>query len=126
MKKYTEKRPWGKFERFCLNEKCAVKILTINPNEELSWQYHKKRAEFWRVLEGPAKIVIGEKIKTGKKDDEFFVPIGAKHQIKAGKLSVKILEISFGEFDENDVVRLKDKYKRKHSPIPLRRTTKRA
>lgn len=113
MKKYTEKRPWGKFERFCLNEKCTVKIISVEPEEELSWQYHKKRGEFWRLIEGQAKIMIDKMTKTGKKDDEFFIRKGAKHRIKTGKSSAKILEISWGKFDEKDIVRLEDKYGRK-------------
>ena len=113
MKKYTEKRPWGSFEEFCKNDICTVKIITVNPNEELSLQYHNHRDEFWRILQGTAKIIIGDKIVDGKEGDEFFVTKGTKHRIAAGDKAVKVLEISFGKFDENDIVRLEDKYKRK-------------
>lgn len=43
MKIYKEERPWGNFERFTHNEISTVKILTVNPNEELSLQYHHNR-----------------------------------------------------------------------------------
>ena len=112
MKKYSENRPWGKFEQFSLNEISTVKIISVNPNEELSLQYHNKREEFWRVIDGEALIYIGDEIKKGKQDDEFFIPLKTNHRIKTEESSVRILEISFGEFDENDIVRLEDKYNR--------------
>lgn len=112
MKKYKEERPWGNFERFCQNEKTTVKILQVNPNEELSLQFHHNRDEFWKVIEGSGIILIGNETRIGKKGDEFFIKRETNHQIKTSDSSVSILEISFGDFDENDIVRLKDKYNR--------------
>ena len=112
MDKYKEERPWGNFEQYCHNEKCTVKIISVNPNEKLSLQYHHHRDEFWKIIEGKAKIVLGEETLNGKKGDEFFIPKKSKHRIMTEKSNVKIMEISFGKFDENDIVRLEDKYKR--------------
>jgi mannose-6-phosphate isomerase-like protein (cupin superfamily) len=67
MEKYKEERPWGNFERLCHSEKVTVKILQVNPNEELSLQYHHNRDEFWRVIEGTGSIVIGDEMQSGKK-----------------------------------------------------------
>ena len=60
MEKYSEERPWGKFEQFCHNEEVTVKIITVNPNSRLSLQYHNNRDEFWRVLKGKGQFVLGE------------------------------------------------------------------
>ncbi|MAH07580.1 mannose-6-phosphate isomerase [Candidatus Pacearchaeota archaeon] len=108
----TVKRPWGEFKQFTLNEKSTVKILIVKPKQVLSLQYHKKRREFWKVLEGPAKIVIGNKTLRGKKGDEFNIPVKKKHRLGAYNKIVKVLEISFGIFDEKDEVKLEDKYGR--------------
>jgi mannose-6-phosphate isomerase-like protein (cupin superfamily) len=107
-----ERRPWGSFEQYCENEPCTVKTLNVNPNEELSLQYHRNRDEFWKILQGEATIVVAGRAKNGKEGDEFVIPRGANHRIRTGNSPVKVLEISFGEFDENDIVRLEDKYKR--------------
>jgi len=112
MKKYVEKRPWGGFERFTLNEKSTVKILTIKPKQEFSLQYHHKRSEFWKILEGTAKITVGNKTFNAKKGDEIIVKKKQKHTIEAKSKVVKVLEISLGTFNEKDIVRLKDKYGR--------------
>jgi len=112
MEKYSEERPWGKFEQFCQNEICTVKIITVNPNEELSLQFHYYRDEFWKIIKGRARITIGENIYDGKEGDEYFINRKEKHRIKTENSLAKILEISFGKFDENDIVRLEDRYKR--------------
>ncbi|MBW2970443.1 phosphomannose isomerase type II C-terminal cupin domain [Candidatus Woesearchaeota archaeon] len=113
MEKYKEERPWGEFEQYCKNQQCTVKIITVKPQEELSLQYHNHRDEFWKVIKGKAQITLGDKIIEAKEGDEFYIPKKTKHRITTQESQVKILEISFGEFDENDIVRLEDKYKRK-------------
>ncbi len=112
MKKYIEERPWGKFEQFCQNEIVTVKILLLNPNQELSLQYHLNRDEFWRIIDGNAIIRIGDETKIGKKGDEFFIKRETNHQIIAQDKTVSILEIAFGEFNELDIIRISDKYNR--------------
>lgn len=107
-----EERPWGNFERFTLNEPTTVKIITVKPNEAFSLQKHEHRGEFWRILDGSARITDGAEHKEAKVGDQFFIPEGAEHRAEAGADGVRFLEISFGQFDENDIKRLADKYGR--------------
>jgi len=106
------KRPWGEMEQFTLNKKTTVKILIIKPKQAPSVQYHHKRAEFWKILEGNCKVRKGKKIISAKPGDEFFLPKKTVHSVTALSKKVKILEISTGFFDEKDIVRLEDKYGR--------------
>ncbi|WMN11001.1 phosphomannose isomerase type II C-terminal cupin domain [Marivirga salinae] len=110
--KYTEKRPWGNFEQFTHNEKCTVKLINVDAHAELSLQYHLKRSEFWKVIEGSPIILIGNQKVTANKGDEFYIPQLTHHQIITESKPACILEIAFGDFDENDIVRIKDKYNR--------------
>lgn len=112
MKKYMEKRPWGKFERYVDNKACTVKLIFINPGEEFSLQYHNQRDEFWKIIKGRAEITLDDKVIEAKESDEFFCPRKTKHRIRAKDELVEILEIAFGDFSENDIVRIKDKYGR--------------
>ena len=112
IKKYAEQRPWGKFEQFTHDRVSTVKILEVNPNQAISLQYHRGRSEFWKVICGTGRITIGEAVHDAKEGDEFFIPVGKKHRIQADSCLIKVLEISFGKFDENDIVRLEDKYSR--------------
>lgn len=112
MEKRLEVRPWGNFTRYTHNEPSTVKIITVLPNQQLSLQYHEKREEFWRVLRGVATLIVGDKTIQANPGDEFYIKKGEKHRIAATGDEVEILEISFGDFDESDIVRLEDKYGR--------------
>lgn len=112
MESVTTKRPWGSFTRFTNNELSTVKLLFVNKGESLSLQYHNKREEFWRVILGNPEITIGDEIFKANVGDEFNVPVLAKHRISAPDGDVTVLEVSKGEFDEDDIVRLEDKYGR--------------
>lgn len=37
--------------------KLSPKILVVEPGKRLSWQYHNRRAELWRTLEGPVGVI---------------------------------------------------------------------
>lgn len=112
MEKYSENRPWGNFEQYCKNKLCTVKILTVDPYKKLSLQYHNEREEFWKIIAGSCKIFIGDNNLEAKLNDEFFIAKGVKHTIETYESSARILEISFGNFDEKDIVRLEDRYGR--------------
>ena len=107
-----EKRPWGHFERFTLNEPSTVKLIYVDKDKRLSLQYHNNRSEFWKIVKGPVKVQIGEEIKTLNTGETITVPKRASHRLIGAGTDAIILEISTGDFDENDIVRLEDDYKR--------------
>jgi len=109
---FTVERPWGHFEQFTGNEETTVKVHTFKPNSAWSLQYHTKRSELWRILSGHAIVTIDDKKIEGKPGDEFMVPRLAKHRVETGDEAVQILEICYGDFDEEDIVRIEDKYGR--------------
>ena len=37
--------------------KLSPKILVVKPESRLSWQYHERRAEIWKVFKGKAGVV---------------------------------------------------------------------
>ncbi len=112
MKSTKHTRPWGSFIEFTKNKLSTVKILVVNPGEEFSLQYHENHEEFWRVLSGTPTVAIGDEEIVAKKGDEFFVKAGEEHRISAKSKEVQILEISFGQFNEDDIVRIEDEYGR--------------
>ncbi len=111
----TEDKPWGKFEEFTLNEKTTVKILTINPGEELSLQSHEHRSEWWIVLDEAMDVVLNDEQRTLHRGDEIFIPAGSKHRVIGLDQSCRWLEIAYGRFDEGDIHRFDDKYGRANS-----------
>ena len=107
-----EVRPWGNFERFTLNEKTTVKIVTVKAGEAISLQTHEHRDEFWRVLSGSGSIQIGEEVHQAHPGENYFSKRGGKHRVEGGADGLVFLEIAFGDFDEQDITRLEDKYGR--------------
>lgn len=107
-----EERPWGSFERFTNNEQSTVKIIVIREGEAFSLQTHAARDEFWRVLDGEGIVTVGSAVEQATAGQEFFVPKNTAHRIEGGTGGIRILEIALGEFDEDDIVRLEDRYDR--------------
>ncbi len=105
-------RPWGTEDLFVENKQVTVKLLYVHKGEECSLQYHHHREEFWKIIAGSPRLVIGEETVNPKVGDELAVPAETKHRIAAPQDDVTILEISTGVFDENDIVRLEDNYNR--------------
>jgi mannose-6-phosphate isomerase len=109
---YTEDRPWGKFEKFHENQLSTVKLIYIKANSRLSLQYHRERWEFWKVIKGTAQVELDGEILELKEEENIVIPKGVKHRVKALNNNCVILEISYGNFDENDIVRIEDDYER--------------
>jgi mannose-6-phosphate isomerase len=106
-------KPWGEFEQFTHNQQSTVKILTVQPGGILSSQYHFKRDELWLVLDDGAKVELGDRALFPQRGEKIFIPNHTAHRLSAvGEEPVRVMEISFGKFDEEDIVRLDDVYGR--------------
>jgi len=106
-------KPWGRFVQYTHNLPSTVKIITVAPGGTLSSQYHHHRDELWVVLDAGARVELGGQVVNPEAGEELFIPRNTVHRLSAvGKGPVRILEISFGEFDEEDIVRLEDVYGR--------------
>lgn len=108
-----EKRPWGRFERYTLNELSTVKLVYLCRDKRLSLQYHNNRSEFWKIVKGPVKVQLGNDIKKLRTGETIEIPKKAIHRLIGAGTDAIILEVSLGKFEENDIVRLEDDYKRK-------------
>jgi mannose-6-phosphate isomerase len=105
-------RPWGSFEQFTLNEPSTVKLIEVKAGQRLSYQSHQNRDEFWRCIKGPLKAVVDDQEVVMNEGDEVFVSAGTKHRLVGDQADGLCLEISFGVFDEGDIVRHQDDYSR--------------
>jgi mannose-6-phosphate isomerase len=112
---YREERPWGEFIEYTRNTPSTVKIITVNPGEALSLQHHHNRDEFWHVISGEGTLHIGDTEIVARPGENHFVTRETKHRMTGGSIPLVILEISLGEFDENDIVRLDDRYGRSNT-----------
>jgi mannose-6-phosphate isomerase-like protein (cupin superfamily) len=110
------KKPWGHEEIWAENDKYLGKILYIKAGHRLSLQYHEKKVETIRVLQGHLLVVLQEHRdgpihnKYMSEGDTYHVNTGTIHRFCATDQDVSILEVSTPEID--DVVRLEDDYVR--------------
>lgn len=113
MKDAFTARPWGGYQIVSTAPSAAVKLLTVAPLSRLSLQTHAKRSEKWIPLTAGASAVIGGDLVFLEPLKEYEIGVGVQHRlINAGLVEVTILEILYGEYDEDDIVRIEDDFGR--------------
>ncbi len=106
-------RPWGSFKQYANNEDCTVSLMQVNPGQRLSLQSHTGRAELWIVIDDGAVVQVGDDIKTYKAGDEVWIPANERHRLSCGgDTPVRVLEVAFGNWQQNDIRRYDDDYQR--------------
>lgn len=136
-------RPWGGF--FVLDEKesenfislyfphltkqeltiagkLSPKILVVAPEKRLSWQYHHRRAEIWKLIGGTAGVITSD---TDDEKETTTLNIGDIIQLKQGERHRLIGLGGWGIIaeiwrhtdtdnpsDEDDIVRVQDDFGR--------------
>ena len=108
-------------EKIKASGKLSPKILIIAPFKRLSWQYHHRRSEIWKVSSGIIKVItshddIERKKRILKKGDKITISLGERHRIIGMDDYAIVAEIWIHTdkklSDENDIVRLQDDYGR--------------
>ena len=138
------KRPWGgffvidesqsqkfsnqffdgiKIENFRIAGKLSPKILTINPRTRLSWQYHLRREEIWRVFFGNVGVIKSMSNTQGellilRESDQIKIYKKERHRIIGLDNYAVVSEVwqhtdKSNPSNENDIVRLEDDFGRK-------------
>ncbi|MGM0545321.1 MAG: phosphoheptose isomerase [Bacteroidota bacterium] len=136
-------RPWGGFfvieeeqapefakiyfgdiaiEDLKISGKLSPKILVVQPEKRLSWQYHHRRAEIWKVLEGPVGVITSETDEQGEvevlESGEFItLQQGERHRLVGFNNWAILAEIwqhtdPDHPSDEEDIVRVQDDFGR--------------
>ena len=137
------KRPWGGFlvidesqaqdfantffdginvETLKIGGKLSPKILIVRPNSKLSWQYHYRRAEIWKVYRGIVGVSksfddIEKPMIILEKNDQIKLIQGERHRLIGLDDFAVISEIwqhtnPDNPSDEYDIVRISDDYGR--------------
>ena len=106
-------RPWGTFNQYAFNEDCTVSLMTVLPGQRLSLQSHTGRAELWIVIDDGAVVQVGGDIKEYKAGEEIWIPANEKHRLSCnGDEPVRVLEVAFGNWQQDDIKRYEDDYQR--------------
>jgi len=140
---YDESRPWGgfyvideqqsqKFIDFFFSDvddskkqttgKISPKILIVEKEKRLSWQYHYRRSELWKVIGGEVGVIQSDNddekdIRVKKINDIITLKQGERHRLIGLKTWGIVAEIwqhtdKNNPSDENDIVRVQDDFGR--------------
>jgi mannose-1-phosphate guanylyltransferase/mannose-6-phosphate isomerase len=107
-------RPWGFFETLNIAPRFQVKLLHVKPGGKLSMQMHHHRSEHWIVVQGTAKVVIGDKERLVRENESVYIVATEWHRLEnPGKVPLELIEVQIGTYlGEDDIVRSDDVYKR--------------
>ena len=114
--------PEVKIDDLKISGKLSPKILMVEKSQRLSWQYHHRRAEIWKLVGGEAGVVISESdqqgpVKTLKIGEIVRLKQGERHRLVGLKGWGMVSEIwqhtdPKNPSDENDIIRLQDDFGR--------------
>jgi mannose-6-phosphate isomerase len=138
-----DKRPWGGFfvieesdankfitaffshltkEQLTITGKLSPKILVVAPHKRLSWQYHHRRAEIWKLIGGKAAVMMSD---TDEENVIILLAEGNIIELKQGERHRLIGTEGWGIIaeiwrhtdannpsDEDDIVRVQDDFGR--------------
>lgn len=100
----------------------SPKILIVAPGKRLSWQYHHRRAEIWRVIQGQVGVKRSTNDIEGDLEilnigDTITLQQGERHRLVGLDDYAVIAEIwqhtdANHPSDENDIVRVQDDFGR--------------
>ncbi|HZP68159.1 MAG TPA: mannose-1-phosphate guanylyltransferase/mannose-6-phosphate isomerase [Rudaea sp.] len=110
----TVHRPWGSFTVLEDGSDCKVKRLTVKPGQVLSLQMHHRRSEHWTVVDGTAKVRVGDEEFLLGRNESTYIPMGTLHRLEnPTDTDIHLIEVQCGDyFGEDDIVRLEDRYGR--------------
>ena len=114
--------PTMDFSTIQANRKLSPKILVVQPDMRLSWQYHHRRAEIWKVIGGEVGVVTSDTDAEGivqrlKVDDVVELRQGQRHRLvglEGWGVLAEIWQHTDADHpsDENDIVRVQDDFGR--------------
>ncbi len=107
-------RPWGSYQSVDQGPRFQVKRIVVKQGGRLSLQLHHHRAEHWIVVQGTARVTVGDETRIVHENELTYIPIGAKHRLEnPGKIDLELIEVQTGSYlGEDDIVRIEDDYRR--------------
>jgi mannose-1-phosphate guanylyltransferase/mannose-6-phosphate isomerase len=110
----TVHRPWGKYTVLHEAPQFKVKRIEVSPGKKLSLQMHHKRSEHWVVVQGTARVTVGERVVDLAPNESIYVPMQIQHRIEnATDQTLTMVEVQCGDYlGEDDIVRFSDDFGR--------------
>ncbi|WP_395375375.1 mannose-1-phosphate guanylyltransferase/mannose-6-phosphate isomerase [Marinicella sp. W31] len=110
----TVHRPWGSYSILEDADDCKVKRLVVKPGQVLSLQLHHRRSEHWTVVDGTAKVRVGDDEFLLNANESVHIPVETLHRLEnPTDTDIALIEVQCGDyFGEDDIERFEDIYGR--------------
>lgn len=105
-----------------ISGKLSPKILVVAPGKRLSWQYHNRRAEIWRIVENQVGVITSDTdtegdLKTLNSGNYITLKQGERHRLiglDSYGIVAEIWQHTDGTqpSDEEDIIRVQDDFGR--------------
>jgi mannose-6-phosphate isomerase-like protein (cupin superfamily) len=110
-------RPWGWYCSVFESASIKIKTLYVNPNQRLSLQRHRFRAEHWYAIEGSGVALVENdgvlESRTLRAGGSVDIAMGTKHRLSGGSSGILIVEVQTGTtLSEDDIERFEDDFGR--------------
>lgn len=102
--------------------RCDPKILVVLAGKRLSWQYHDRRGEVWKVIKGPVGVILSLDNNQGEvriyhEGEVIEIPPGERHRLVGLDAAGVVAEIWVSTdvnqpSNEGDIHRLEDDFGR--------------
>ncbi len=102
--------------------KLSPKVLLVAPGKRLSWQYHHRRSEVWKCMEGSVHVALSNNDAEGEayillSGEVILIPQGVRHRLMGLDNWGVVAEIwqhtdPAHPSDEDYIVRLQDDFGR--------------
>ncbi|MDN3667852.1 phosphoheptose isomerase [Echinicola jeungdonensis] len=110
------------FSEAQLKQKLSPKILLVAPGKRLSWQYHHRRAEIWKLVGGEGGVITSPTDEEGKLENLVLGEVvelaqGERHRLVGLDNWGVVAEIWMhtdpdNPSNEEDIVRVQDDFQR--------------
>ncbi|MBK8293068.1 MAG: phosphoheptose isomerase [Flammeovirgaceae bacterium] len=114
--------PEVEFGSLKISAKLSPKILVVEPTKRLSWQYHFRRAEIWKLIAGTSGVAISEtdiqgEVQQMQMGEIIRLKQGQRHRLVGLDGWGVVAEIwqhtdASNPSDESDIIRLQDDFGR--------------
>lgn len=101
-------RPWGAYSAAASGDHFLVRQISVKPGGRLSLQRHRHRAEHWVVVQGRARVTIGDEVTEIERNQSTYIPPGVPHRLEnPGEAELTVIEVQSGDYlGEDDIERL--------------------
>jgi mannose-1-phosphate guanylyltransferase/mannose-6-phosphate isomerase len=101
---------WGASQSLTEQDRFKVRHLILRPGQAIGLQSHYHRSEHWVIVQGSARVTIGNETRDVFENGSLDIAIGLAHRLENhGKVDLHLIEVQTGAYlGDDDITRPDD------------------